>query len=247
MHSCEEFRERIAEYIVDQADLPQRDELLICPSCAEFYAQSREAVELLDQVDFSISDIRWNDVEMRLRRTLRAADSRIQYRIRRPALRWVGAFSAAAAALLLIIIGLYRAPSPSPAVSKSANEPEAVYVDRSIPLDPVTVDFLQQSELLLRSVMEIGPGDAKDLANAEKVATQQLPELEQRKQAAAAAPHVVRVMDTYETILRDLRNIDRRNAGEDIADIQKRIERNGLIAGIKAFQPNVKDVRYVLR
>jgi hypothetical protein len=55
------------------------------------------------------------------------------------------------------------------------------------------------------------------------------------------------VMETYETILRDLRNVDIRSADEDIGDIQKRIQQNGLIANMKAFQPRVTEVGFSLR
>ena len=51
-------------------------------------------------------------------------------------------------------------------------------------------------------------------------------------------------MEKYETVLRDLRNIDERSAGEDITDIQNRIQRNGLIANMKAFQPKITEVRF---
>src|SRR5262249_9075833 len=108
-----------------------------------------------------------------------------------------------AAALLLITIGLGRLPSPSVGVQKTAPPTaEAVYVEHSVPLDPVTVDFLEQSELLLRNVMKIAPTDVEDLADAKKAASEQLAELDQRKEAAAEVPPVVGVIETYETILR---------------------------------------------
>ena len=47
-------------------------------------------------------------------------------------------------------------------------------------------------------------------------------------------------------ILRDLRNLDDRNAAEDIPDIQKRIQKNALIANMKAFQPNLMQVSFGL-
>jgi len=114
-------------------------------------------------------------------------------------------------------------------------------------LDPVTVDFLEESELLLRNVMKMTPQDTDDLADAKRVASEQLAELGQRKEAAADIPPVVGVMETYETILRDLRNVDERSADEDIGDIRKRIQQNGLIANMKAFQPRVTEVGFSLR
>jgi hypothetical protein len=91
------------------------------------------------------------------------------------------------------------------------------------------------------------PRDLDDLADAQKVANEQLAGLEQRKEAAADVPPVVNVMETYETILRDIRNVDQQNADEDIPDIQKRIQKNGLIANLKSFQPRVTEVSFGLR
>jgi hypothetical protein len=68
--------------------------------------------------------------------------------------------------------------------------------------------------------------------------------INQRKDAAAQLPPVLNVMDTYETVLRDIRNVDEKRAMDDVPDIQSRIERDGLIANIKAFQPRVTTVSY---
>jgi hypothetical protein len=122
-----------------------------------------------------------------------------------------------------------------------------VYVDTAVPLDPVTVDFLEESELLLRNVMKIEAANVADLADARKTAGQQLAALEQRKEAAAEAPPVVSLMETYETILRDIRNVDERSVDEDIGDIQRRIQQNGLIANFKSFQPRVTEISFGLR
>src|SRR5438552_18902371 len=91
-------------------------------------------------------------------------------------------------------------------------------------------------------MMKISANDTDDLADTMRVANGQLADIEQRKDAAADVPPVVDVIDTYETILRDIRNLDGRNAAEDIADIQSRIRKNGLIANIKSFQPTVTTV-----
>jgi hypothetical protein len=111
-------------------------------------------------------------------------------------------------------------------------------------LDPVTVDFLQQSELLLRNVVKLTPDDTEDLADVKRMAGEQLLAIDQRKDAAAQVPPVLNVMDTYETVLRDIRNVDERRGMDDVQDIQSRIQRDGLIANIKAFQPRVTPVSY---
>jgi len=270
MHNCEEFRERITEHIIDRVDVASKAEfqreLLMCSSCSEFCADSREMMDALSEIDLSISETQWNGVQQRLLAHIRNAtpvvagpDSRPgkrgltvvarpdssarrerPIRTRIPVPVWLSA-----AALLLVTIGLSRLATPTG--EPLPVEPNAVYIEHSVPLDPVTIDFLEESELLLQNVMKIAPAKVVNLEDARKVANVQLAELKQRKEAAAEAPPVVRVMETYETILRDLRNVDDQNADEDISDIQKRIKQNGLIANIKAFQPRVTEVSFGLR
>jgi hypothetical protein len=101
------------------------------------------------------------------------------------------------------------------------------------------VEFLEDSELLLRNVMKISADSIDDLREVRKTANAHLAGIEQRKEAASEALPVVNVMETYETLLRDIRNIDSQTAAEDITDIQHRIRKNALIANLKAFQPAV--------
>ena len=256
MHRCEEFRERITEHIIDREDVSARpefqNELLICSSCAEFYAESREMIEALSSVEFSISSEQWNRIEHRLRATIinatPVAAPAANRRETGPRYTLRAGMSLATAALLLVTIGLFQVSGPVAVVDGPAESaPSPVYVEQLVPLDPVTVDFLEQSELLLRNVMKITPGDADDLADAKRAANQQLAEIKLRKDAAANVLPVADMMDTYETLLRDLRNVDGRTATEDIPDIQKRIQRNALIANMKAFQPAVTQVSFGLR
>jgi len=234
-------------------------------------------IEALDEIDLTISENQWNGIESRthdriavaagfpsgraLSRLRFAPSGRALSRSRfvdrrktgdhtrsqqwRAPLRW--AQFTAAAALLLITIGLSRLATPTTEPQKSPDNAQAIYVEHTVPLDPVTVDFLEESELLLRNVMKMTPHDTDDLADAKKVASEQLAELDQRKEAAVDIPPVVSVMETYETILRDLRNVDERSADEDMGDIRKRIQQNGLIASMKAFQPRVTEVSFSLR
>jgi hypothetical protein len=252
MHNCEEFRERITERIIDREDLAAtaelQHELLICSGCSDFYAESREMIEALSAVDLSISESQWNAIEGRLRWRIANEDAGVIHHKGTKARRvFLLAPLLAAAALLLITIGLARLAIPSAEVQLAVDPaPQSTYIDHSAVLDPVTVDFLEQSELLLRNVMKIAPSDAEDLADAKKTASEQLVDIKLRKEAAADVPPVVDVMETYETILRDLRNLDDRNAAEDIPDIQKRIQKNGLIANMKAFQPNLMQVSFGL-
>jgi hypothetical protein len=260
MHNCDEFRERITEYVIDREEISAKPEfrrdLLLCSGCAEFYAQSREMIQALDSVDLSVSESHWWGIERRLQAAIFAAEPEKpaqkwgRWLTGRPwAIRWATTpFFLSAAALVLIAVALSRlvvAPVPEHLGSGSAET--AVYVDSTIPLDPVTVDFLEESELLLRNVMKIEAANVEGLADARKTASQQLAALEQRKEAAAEALPVVSLMETYETVLRDIRNVDDRSADEDIGDIQRRIQQNGLIANIKAFQPRVTEISFGLR
>jgi hypothetical protein len=263
MHYCEEFRERITEHIIDHEDVaasPEfHHELLSCCGCLDFYQQSREILNLLDDVELTISPRQWSSITHRLnahilnagpkplaRPVSAARDPRPMVTLR---FRLVPtpAFLALSAALLAITIGLARLPAPATTTGNAAPPAQAVYVEHAVPLDPVTVDFLEQSELLLRNVMKIAPSDVDGLAEAKTAARQQLAELEQRKEAAANVPPVVDVMETYETVLRDLRNLNEHTVEEDISDIQRRIQRNGLIANMKAFQPRVTEISFGLR
>jgi hypothetical protein len=261
MHICEEFRERITEHIIDREEVSAKSEfqheLLICSSCSEFYAESREMIEALSEIDLSISESQWKGIQQRLNARILKTDVDARFTSafslnnpeRRPGAR---AFMkvpvlVAIAALLVVTIGLSRFVAPVAERQTPAEPAQAVYLDHSVSLDPVTVDFLEESELLLRNVMKIAPNDAEDLADAKKVANEQLGGLEQRKEAAADVPPVVGVMETYESVLRDLRNVDERTASEDIGDIQRRIQKNGLIANMKSFQPRVTEIGFGLR
>lgn len=243
MHNCEEFRERISEHIIDREDLTAdprfQHELLICSSCCEFYVDSCELMSALARVD-SIADDAYAASNFGDRHRIhQLRDSVSVPRTRRYGHVWQ--WAAAAAAVLLITAGLVRLPSPQKPVP--VLQPAAV-VEQPLPLDPVTVDFLQQSELLLRNVVKMAPDDTKDLEDVKRIANEQLLAIDQRKDAAAQLTPVLNVMDTYETVLRDIRNVNVARASDDVPDIQNRIQRDGLIANIKAFQPRATMVSF---
>jgi len=153
--------------------------------------------------------------------------------------------AAGLAALMVLTVALYRLVAPlSQQPETGSSSSLYLYVDRGLPLDPVTVDFLEESELLLRNVMKLAPKDTEDLVDAKKIALGQLVGIEQRKDAAADVLPVLNVMETYETILRDLRNLDEQAPAEDISGIQNRIKKNALIANMKALQPNLSLVSF---
>src|SRR5262245_59716422 len=127
MHRCEEFRERITEHIIDREDVTRcadfHNELLICSSYSEFYAESREMIEALSLVDLTISENQWSRIEHRLRASIineGAGHERVRTRVNEERIagrdRVRGPFGAsvwaAASALLLITIGLARFAVP---------------------------------------------------------------------------------------------------------------------------------------
>jgi hypothetical protein len=204
-------------------------------------------MDALSEINLSISETQWQGIERRLRHAIVQAEPEQMERTFASSILTFGNWGRraavsflAAAALLLISITFFRFSEPV--------EPDtAVYVEHTVPLDPVTVDFLAESEKLLRNVMKMSPSDVEDLAGARQVASEQLAELGQRKEAVADVPPVVSVMRTYETILRDLRNVDESSADEDISDIQRRIEHNALIANMEAFQPRITEINFTLK
>src|SRR5438105_4167162 len=117
MHNCEEFRERLTEQILDREEIAAKPEFqhqfLICSSCADFYAQSLEMMEVLDGIDLSIPESQWNGIEHRLRAGILnvAAKPKVRPRFHlRPVA--ITPFMLAAAALLVITMGLSRLAIP---------------------------------------------------------------------------------------------------------------------------------------
>jgi hypothetical protein len=105
-------------------------------------------------------------------------------------------------------------------------------------LDSGTVAFIGQSELFLRDFTKIEPSDRVDLEDARSRARAQLSGIEDRRQAAATFPPVQSMLDEYERVLRDIKNVDEAS-GDEVVEIQSRISRNGLIANMKVYQPRV--------
>jgi hypothetical protein len=208
----------------------------------------------MSTVRFDVADVQWEAMADRMRVKIleaHAAQARSSWLERFGIFRWslrpyVPAL-AGLAAMILLVVGVSRmttslineAPHvPTPPVVSLTQ----VIGDPNPTLDPVTVEFLEQSELLLRTVMNLPANSTDDLHDAQQAASRQLIALDQRKEAAAEVQPAVKIMDKYELILRELKNIDKATAAEDLTDIRKRIEKNGLIAGLKALQPKVSEV-----
>ena len=151
--------------------------------------------------------------------------------------RWIAAFATAASVAVALIWGSLLIPTPSQHDSTLANL--VVETDHIEGLDRGVVDFLAQSELLVRDFTKIEPSYKEDIADVRERASRSLASLGQQKGAAADFTPVRITLDEYESVLRDIKNL---RTPEDIADIQMRIRRNGLIANLKAYQPRVVQV-----
>ena len=115
--------------------------------------------------------------------------------------------------------------------------PQIEFVDNHIKgLNPSVVEFLGQSELFLRSFTKIEPSYTQDLQDAQIRAKESLGEIETQKLRTADFLPVQIALDEYESVLRDIKNLD---SADDVADIQTRIRSTGLIANINAYQPQV--------
>src|SRR5215470_17142115 len=136
MHVCEDFREKITEQIIDRRDLDNdaevQRELLICNSCADFYAESRDLIEAMSTVRFDVADVQWEAMADRMRvkileaHVAQARSSWLErFGISRWSLRPYVPALAGLAAMILIVVGVSRmttslineAPNvPTPAV-----------------------------------------------------------------------------------------------------------------------------------
>lgn len=242
MHRCESFRTSVIEPILDDGALTdaQRHELSSCMACTEFYMESVEALGALSVAFDEPDEEFFGGFNDRLRRHLvndRVAsgpetgrEGGLWASILRPLIP--------AASLTLIVFVVFSAIQPADdAVLELFDEQ---WITESIlDLDPVTADFMEQLELFLRMFSKLTVDDVEDLAESQQVSAAQIPDLALRRAAAMDFPPVLVVLDEYEDILRDVRNLPEDVSEEDIADIQARIHRTGLVAKMKTYQPNM--------
>jgi len=245
MHDCQRFCEDLADRIlaandpVNDKDMPADEaEWMSCESCLSFYRDAKAILDVIDSASprpAELPEAYWQDFSSRLQSNLQEG----RRRLFTPSRAWT---LLAVAASLLVVLGLagYRTLSPRKIAVVTDARDSVVHTneDPMSDLDSVTVDYLGQSELFLRTFVKLRSTDTEDLADARTRAGRQLVELHQRKEAASEIPPVRGVLEDYETVLRDINNL-RRPSAADIAEIQYRIERNGLIAAMKAYQPRL--------
>lgn len=231
MHDCQKFREN---WIAGSSDGTA------CDACRVFCNEVDSVIKVLGFSTGPIpedSDQYWSGFENRLRARLveeqAAADRRaLRY-------RWAFGFAAAASLAVVLTWGSLRLPSP---VVEQAQAVEIEF-DRGhiADLDPGVVDFLSESELFVRDFTKIEPSYEEDIEDARLRASRSLAGMPLLKRAAADFDPVRITLDEYESVLREIKNLD---SSQDLADIQARIRRNGLIASLKAYQPRVVRVSH---
>jgi hypothetical protein len=242
MHDCQKFCEDLADRNlsanspVDDQDIAA--ELISCESCLSFYRDTKAILKVVDSAATrppELPDAYWQEFSNQLQSNLQEQPRRFF----NPNRAWPLLAFAASLLVVLALAGYHAlTPQEDAAVQNPRETVVQATVDVMSDLDPVTVDYLGQSELFLRTFVKLRATDTEDLADARSRARRQLVELRQRKEAAAEIPPVRGVLEDYETVLRDINNM-RRPSTADIADIQYRIERNGLIATMKAYQPRL--------
>jgi|GEM_PF-2444531 len=239
MHDCQKYRETLLEEVFSPA-ASAPDGLPDCEACVAFYQDATALANILQsEGPPEQPEAYWPYFEDCLRGRLRQERPG-----RRPAQRltltpgrmvWAASLAAAAGA------GFFLLQASPPAPGGEALPEQTVNVrlidDHISGLDRGTIDYLERSELFLRSFVKIEPNDVEDLEVARARARLQLAGLRQRREAAADFVPVRAVLENYESVLRDIHNLRETSYQLDLEAIQERIVRNGLIANMKAYQP----------
>jgi hypothetical protein len=227
MHDCQKFRE---DWIGDSADTS-----VDCEDCRSFCMEAQlilQATESAAQPIPEFSEEYWERYDNRLRERLEAGKVS---RIRVTYFRWTAMAAVAAALVVMVTLGALSLMQPT--IEESNGNTQFEYSDEHIQgLDPRVVVFLGQSELFLRDFTKIEPNYTEDINDARDRAKRGLNQISDLKLRAGDFAPVRIALDEYESVLREIKNLDR---GDDLADIQTRIRSNGLIANLKAYQPQL--------
>jgi hypothetical protein len=251
MHDCQRFREELLGLISDSQ--PEA----LSPGCVPCRQYAREAAALFAHLESLRSDVPnlppdyWAGFNNRLKQALiEDASACVQFSGRWE--RTFGIVLACTAALVIAVCTLaWRAthvvldPRTAGAAASSplAAKPAEIRVvdDHVEGLDQDMIHFFSQSEMFLRAFTRISPSDIEDIEDARTRAAEQLAGLEERKRAAEDFVPVQIVLDEYQNVLRDIENLQSSESiADDIADIQGKIRQNGLVAGMKTYQPRVE-------
>jgi hypothetical protein len=230
MHDCQKYRE---DWLAGTEEGP-----VDCGECRGF-CEDANAILISTVVGApplpDVSEEYWKGFENRLRKSLVRENAARSFRV-----YWKWSAVAAAAAIAAVVTWGTIRPAQSTAPRVTAQRiaaPQLEVVDDHIQgLDPMVVSYLERSELFLRNYTKIEPADKEDLDDSRALAKQSLMEIgEQKKLAGNFAP--VRItLDQYENVLREIKNL---NSTQELTDVQTRILSHGLIANMKAYQPQV--------
>jgi predicted DNA-binding protein (UPF0251 family) len=229
MHDCQKFREDWVSECGVRKETGCDECRLFCEDTSAILSALRSSNPVPDA-----SAAYWTWFENRLR--VRLAEESAAAHLRAVRYRWIAAYATAASVAIALTWGSLHIPSPADRNSLAEVVLETDHIEG---LDRNVVDFLAQSELLVRDFTKIDPSHKEEIAVARERASRSLASLNKQKSAAAAFDPVRITLDEYESVLRDFKNLD---SPEDIAEIQMRIRRNGLIANLKAYQPRVVPV-----
>jgi hypothetical protein len=230
MHDCQSYREDwLAGTEEGQVD---------CGDCRSF-CEDANAILIATVVGApplpDVSEEYWKEFENRLRKSLvreNAARTFHSY--------WKWAPVAAGAAIAAVVTwGSIRPaqPTATPVSAQQVAAPQIEIVDDHIQgLDPAVVTYLERSELFLRNYTKIEPANTEDLDDSRALAKQSLMEIAEQKKLAGNFAPVQITLDQYENVLREIKNL---NSSQELNDVQTRIRSNGLIANMKAYQPQV--------
>jgi hypothetical protein len=228
MHDCQRYRE---DWLTGIEEIP-----VDCEDCRSF-CEDANAILIATVAGApplpDLSEEYWSRFENRLRVSLARENAA---RSLRAYWKW-SAVAAAAAIAAVVTWGTIRAARPveSQITAQQIAAPQIEIVDDHIQgLDPMVVAYLERSELFLRSYTKIEPSDKEDLNDSRALAKQSLKEIAEQKELAGNFAPVRITLDEYEHVLREIKNS---HSSEDLADIQTRVLSRGLIANMKAYQP----------
>ena len=220
MHDCQKFREA---WVSGTADGP-----VDCEECRRFCEEAGAILVAAACATPPIPEFPeeyWNWLDHQLREMLLLENAS-----RSPHAYWKWSAPAAAAAIAVVVAWATIRPA-QPIV------PQIKIVEDHIQgLDPMVVAFLERSELFLRNFTKIEPSYMEDLDDSQARAKQSLMEIGENKKLAGNFAPVRITLDEYENVLREIKNLD---STEELTDLQARILASGLIANMKAYQPQV--------
>ena len=231
MHDCRKYREEWLDAALE--------ETTNCEKCRQFCEEAAALLQVMNSAERPASEVStdyWSGFEDRLRINLAHASAagipRVPWKLRSTAVA-----AAVVAAAWLGFRASQERTAPVDTAQPARVEGRIEFVDSHIEgLDRSVVDFLRQSELDLRTFTKLKPSYTEDIDDARRRAGRALEGIAGQKKAAGDFAPVRIALDEYESVLREIKNLD---SPGDISDIQLRIHRNGLVASLNAYQPRV--------